>query len=225
MEKAAGCLLVLFLAGCAGQYTEYPEAKTYPHSTQQKMQAAYHWQVLAANEAKLISSKVPANGSVYLAHSSSKYEDGPTSSGIFNSTYRDLLTSELVNSGVIVSTSEPRATHKLMFNVNTIEHTDRNSLPPKPGASTGVLSFIAALGASARNWNEPALALIPLMAASDLRQYWSDDTSESVTEVVITTRVTSSDQVVSSNSSIYYFNSGDFNHYQSKSRMSVTDVR
>ncbi|PHQ57929.1 hypothetical protein [uncultured Porticoccus sp.] len=225
MKKTVGCLLILLLAGCAGKFSEYPEAKSYPHSTQQKLQAAYHWKVLAANEAELISSKLPPSGIVYLACTASKCNGKSKGSSIFDNTYRDLLTSEMVNRGIKISVSESGADHKLAVNVNTVEHIDRNSLPPKAGYRTGVLSFLAGLGTSANNWSEPALALIPLSAASDLHQYWADRADESITEVIITTQVTSNDQIVSSNSSIYYFNSNDFDHYQSQTRLSVTGNR
>ena len=58
-------MLVLFTAGCSPQYSEtiptyskYPHASIFPASSQQKMQAAHHWDVLAGVEAENILQRL-----------------------------------------------------------------------------------------------------------------------------------------------------------------------
>ncbi|MFV0476678.1 MAG: hypothetical protein ACK5ME_02450 [Parahaliea sp.] len=180
------------------------------------MQAAYHWQLLAANEAKLIAKKIPDDKSVYLGCASSTCGRQNATASTFDRTYRNLLISELVSNGVKVAVSDFGNTYRLSFSVDTVEHKGRDSLPLKVGVRSGVVTFFAALTGAANNWAEPSLALIPLAAAADIDAYWRDQADESVTEVVITTQVSSDENILSSSSSIYYFNAADYRHYQSQ---------
>ena len=208
--------MALVLPGCFYAHTsQAPIATTYPISEQQKMQAAHHWRVLAANE---------ANGIFQKLNGQSVYVNAGTEEAIFNETFKQLLTSELVSKGAAVMVS-PKATVEVSYDVNLIEHKDRGMIRPPEGALTALAAGIAVASIPINHWKEPALGLIPMAAAGDfLIGNLSPETSH---EVAITTQVTKDDMLQHSSTNIYYINAGDKEHYvgsaESMRTIRVTD--
>lgn len=201
------CLLGIgstLLAGCFATHTsQAPIATTYPISEQQKMQAAHHWDVLAQHQAELLSQQpLLKSQPLYI-----KSAEQPTP---FSTAFDNLLTSQLVAKGAYVKTTPAQAA-EVSYQVQVVEHGDRGYIRAPEGAMTALAAGIAVATVPYNHWAEPALALIPAAAATDL--FSGSWTSETDREVVITTQVTLADQVLYSNSSIYYINPGDAGHY------------
>ena len=201
------CLLGIgstLLAGCFGTHTsQAPIATTYPISEQQKMQAAHHWDVLAQHQAELLTQND-------LLKSQQLFIKGADQATPFSTAFDTLLTSQLVEKGAYVKTTPTQAA-EISYKVQVVKHSDRGYIRAPEGALTALAAGIAVATIPYNNWAEPALALIPAAGAADL--FSGSWTSESDQEVVITTQVTMADQVVYSNSSIYYINPGDNAHY------------
>ncbi|SMR77850.1 hypothetical protein [Marinobacterium sediminicola] len=201
------CLLSIgstLLAGCFGTHTsQAPIATTYPISEQQKMQAAHHWDVLAQHQADLLTQNERLKNQPLFIKS-------PDQTTPFSRAFDTLLTSQLVAKGAYVKTSPTQAA-LVSYKVQVVEHKDRGYIRAPEGAMTALAAGIAVATIPYNNWAEPALALIPAAAATDL--FSGSWTSETDQEVVITTQVTMADQVVYSNSNIYYINPGDNGHY------------
>ncbi|MBP0047800.1 hypothetical protein H9C73_03550 [Marinobacterium sp. AK62] len=201
------------LAGCfATNTSQAPIATTYPISEQQKMQAAHHWDVLAQHQAEQLVQKFPGKA-LYIQSSKQ-----PTP---FSSAFDNLLTSQLVSAGAVVKTS-PELAAKVSYKVQVVEHKDRGFVRAPQGAYTALAAGVAVATIPFNHWSEPALALIPAAGVADL--FSGNVTSESGQEVVITTQVQQSGQVLYSNSSIYYINPGDNDHYKAKAAPNTKPV-
>ncbi|MBR9830042.1 MAG: hypothetical protein GYB41_15635 [Oceanospirillales bacterium] len=208
------CLLAIgsaVLAGCSTHTSQAPIASTYPISEQQKMQAAHHWDVLAQHQAELLIQSD-------LLKSQPLFIKGADKATPFSTAFDTLLTSQLVANGAYVKTT-PNQAAEVSYKVQVVKHKDRGYIRAPEGAMTTLAAGIAVATIPFNNWAEPALALIPAAAATDLFSgSWTSETSQ---EVVITTQVTMAEQVVYSDSSIYYINPGDNAHYITPSTRSV----
>jgi len=210
------CLLGIgstLLAGCFGVHTsQAPIATTYTLTEQQKMQAAHHWNVLAQHQADMLVQQF-ANKPLYIK--------GAEQTTPFSTAFDSLLTSQLVSAGAFVKTS-PNLAAQVTYKVQVVEHKDRERIRAPEGAYTALAAGIAVATIPYNQWSEPALALIPAAAGADL--FSGSWTSETNQEVVITTQVTDAGQVVYSNSSIYYINPGDNDHYKAKTKQAAKPV-
>ena len=91
----ASCMLVGCSFDHAGNaYLPYPVAQNPPLEYQDKLQAAAHWDLLAANEAEEISVVVGKNASIW-------FEDKLVETD-FNLAYKKMLTGHLLDHGVRV---------------------------------------------------------------------------------------------------------------------------
>lgn len=216
-KATALCAAGLALTGCFNVNTaQVPVATTYAYSEQQKMQAAHHWDVLAAHQAEQILANDRVMGrTLHIA--------GADSAAPFNQAFNSLLTSQLVSRNANVSLAETNAL-TVTYKVQVVEHTDRGYTRAPQGAWTALAAGIAVATIPYNNWSEPALALIPAAALTDL--FSGSWTSKSDHEVLITTQVTDNQRILHSVSNIYYINGGDSNHYRGSvpaKTMSVTD--
>jgi len=210
------CLLGIgstMLAGCFSTHTsQAPIATTYPLTEQQKMQAAHHWDVLAEHQAdQLIQNDLLRSQPLYIR--------GSEEATPFSTTFDNLLTSQLVSKGAYVKTT-PEQAAEVSYKVQLVKHRDRDAIRAPEGAVTALAAGIAVATIPFNHWAEPSLALIPAAGAADL--FSGSWTSETDQEVVITTQVTLEDQIVYSNSNIYYINPGDFNHYKAPAKTTRT---
>ncbi len=195
-------LVTLLLPGCFYAHTsQAPIAKTYPLTEQHKMQAIQHWQVLADHEAQGILQQLKGQ-SLYVAKGES--------SSPFNDTFHELLTSSLVSGGGVVMTS-PSMAAEVSYDVNLVEHKDRDAVRPPEGALSVLAAGIAVATFPFNHWNEPSLALIPAAVVADI--FAGNVVSESSHEIAITTRVSSQGRLLHSTTNIYYINAGDKSHY------------
>ena len=204
-KVTALCAASLVLAGCFNANTsQAPIATTYAYSEQQKMQAAHHWDVLAAHQAEqMITNQRLQGRPLYIADSQSKSP--------FDTAFNSLLTSQLLARNANVSVSESNSL-KVNYKVQVVEHNDRGFIRAPQGALTAIAAGIAVATIPYNNWTEPALALIPAAGIVDI--FSGSWTSETNQEVVITTQVSDNERVLYSSSNIYYINGMDKGHYQ-----------
>jgi len=218
-------LLSVFFVGCASKNLDYPRATMHPYSAQQKMQAAAHWDLLAANEAKLISSKLSGSPLIHISCKSSGCGEGSANNSPFAEAYREFLTSHLVNNGASVAIQRESGAYELEYHVQVVTHNDRDGLPWKPGALSGTSALAFAIYKATHDFSNSAQIVLPLAILGDLALYNAVETSASNTEVLVTTKITKGNRVITSNSSVYYFNAGDEGHYRNAVKsIAVTNV-
>ncbi|MBE9399378.1 hypothetical protein IOQ59_19115 [Pontibacterium sp. N1Y112] len=206
------------LSGCYQANTsQTPTPTAYSTSEQQKMQAAHHWDVLAAHEARLITTTLQKHN--VPLHVSGGDADTPFYNG-----YKNLLTSQLVTNGAIVR-STGSGSAQVSFDVNVIEHKDRDSRRKPAGSWTLLATGVVVAAHAVEHWSTPAKLLFPAAIGADIYSgNWIKDTDF---EVIITTTVIDKNQIIHSSSNIYYINGGDAQHYapqeNSTSKIRVTD--
>lgn len=211
------CTACAVLAACGNNNNlPYPRATMFPGAEQLTLQSASHWRLVAENESAQIRASLGDGAglitpSIYL---------GPASSnaGDFQSAYHNMLEGGLVDQGVAVMLSRENALFTLDYDVQVIEHDNREWLPPRPGAITAFLLTGVGINDS-QHWGDRGLILLPVGLAGDLWSKFNKDRSASVTEVIITTRVLDSQQVVHSNNRVYYFDQDDIAQYRGQGRV------
>ncbi len=193
----AGALL---LAGCSSQI---PYATTYKMTGQHKMQAAEHWNILAADVADRVRAALDDRVELRLlaVDVSTDQEQGP-----FHKVFKELLVSQLVQRGVQVPERQENQL-ELVYSVQVLRHNGRFQRPPP-----GLLTLLGAGVAVSRDittefiYGAAGAGLLLDVAAGHL-------TSHSDQEVVITTRLVWKNRYVVHASDIYYINDADNLHY------------
>jgi hypothetical protein len=206
---------LVILAGCT--HRPIPLATSYPVSTQHKMQAAHHWEVLAqhvadrlANTLEMTFPNAVVKPALYIRYTQAQ-EKIPFGKAFFH-----LLTAALVQKGlVLVNDANYGNILMLDYDMQIVHHKDRRLTYPPPGTFTGLgaLAWLVAYGAD--KWGDPELAVFPLSLAADA--YASKDfflPGETNTEVIITTSVTMGQQYIFGDTNLYYVNTGDSDHYE-----------
>ncbi len=201
-------LCTFFISGCA----RIPQPTGYPHSEQQKLQAAYHWNVLANDVANQINSELLERGyldtSVYVNHSCGEGENcGSGKTFPFDEGFNDLLTTQLVNFGVPTRPENDGKSLVVDYKVQVLYHQANRYQWPQPGVLTALTAGIMVF----RNapWEFAALA-----GAAAVDALWSTSVLNGHYEVIITTSIVDNNLYIMRKSDIYYINDPDFWHYQ-----------
>ena len=198
------------LLGCSfdhahNSFLPYPVAQNRPLEYQDKLQAVAHWDVLAANEAEEISIVVGENSSI-------SFEDILQDTD-FNKAYRKMLTGHLLDQGVKVLNSD--GDYRLKYQTQVVDHAERDGLGLPAGIWTyGTTSALLVLNA-ASDMAGSAIMALPLAFVDDWYLANSKEGETPDTEVLITTELYQSNEVVESSTRIYYFNQGDRFMYES----------
>ena len=197
------------LIGCSfdhanNAYLPYPVAQNRPLEYQDKLQAAAHWDLLAANEAEEISVVVGKNSSI-------SFEDKLAETD-FNLAYKKMLTGHLLDHGVRVLGSA--GDYLLKYETQIVHHSNRDGFSLPAGVlTTGTTFALLGLRASSQ-WDHPGFALIPIALLEDWFSANSKEGKTPDTEVLITTELHQSNEVVESSTRIYYFNQGNESMYE-----------
>lgn len=208
------CAALSVLAACGSNNLPYPRATMFAGSEQQKLQSANHWDVLARYETEqILSSFGDAAAEARPLYLSAPDENASP----FATAYHDLLISSLVGSGADVMLSPEDALLTVNYDVQIVEHANREKLPRRPGTYTALVAVAAGL-ADSSHWGEQGLVLVPIAMATDLWNNFRKDTKAAVTEVIITTRIQDTRQITHSDSRIYYFSPEDIAHYRDQGK-------
>lgn len=201
-------LTILFLTGCS----RLPEPVGYDYSVQQKLQSAYHWEVLADDVANQINKELIRSDfidtPVFVKETCGddtipcKKDQTPT----FNESFRDLLVTRLVSLGIPTAAVPGNGSLTINYKAQLVYHATDRLRGYKPGNITLLATGIAVLR------NAPtALMTIGLGGALDLAN--ASYVKSGHYEVVITTSMVERDAYIFRQSDIYYINDQDFWHY------------
>ncbi len=208
--RFALCLILcsIFLLNCG----RIPEPVGYDYTVQHKMQAAYHWEVLAADVAYQVNNELIRsdfiNTPVFVKETcgDDSHICQPNETSAFNETFRDLLITQLVSLGVPTSSAPDNDAITVNYKTKLLYHTPGRIRTIKPGAITALTAGILVLR------NAPsALLTLGLAAAVDFANASADTASNY--EVVITTSLVKKEKYLFRQSDIYYINDRDFWHY------------
>ncbi len=204
-------ILILFLVGSCS--SRIPEPISYPYSQQKKMQASYHWDVLAADLANRINKQLILSGNVDKAvfvketcgDAASSCQPNQTSS--FNEAFRDLLITNLFGYGVPIKNRLDEEAIEVLYKVQIVRHNADRVRSLQPGLLTALSTAVVVLR------NAPVdLIILASGIASDIAN--TSLVTSGNYEVIITTSMITRDQYLFRASDIYYINEKDFFHYQ-----------
>ena len=200
--------LLLAVAGCI----RAPQPKGYAYSSQHKMQAAHHWNVLAADMAIQINRELIERGyllhPVYVRHSCGVAEAcGKDETYAFDEGFNDLLISQLVNRGVPTRAANEEGALVVDYKVQVLYHAADRYQWPQPGAITALTAGITVF----RNAPGEILAIALAGAADTIR---TTSVINGHYEVIITASIVDENRYIMRSSNIYYINDADFWHYQ-----------
>ena len=220
--RTVSCALgiLLLLSACA----RIPEPVGYQYTTQPKMQAAYHWTILASDVAnrinnQLILSDYPQTP-VYVRASCGD-EDRPCSpqdASTFTEAFRDLLITELVRFGVPVRQAPDDESITVHYKVQLVYHHANRIQTIHPGVLTTITAGIMVLRNAPHEIGTIAAAgLVDFMNASAVRS--------SNHEVIITTSMIAKEKYLLRTSDIYYINDKDSMHYRDIGLSRATEIQ
>jgi hypothetical protein len=195
----AALLFLPLFAGCATPYSEAPLATNFPTSKQQKLQAAAHWNVIAGDVAKQISSGLKDKRPLFVNQSSVKTA--------FDRAFTNDLISALVAEGYIVMRSPAGAlsvdvdTQAVLFAPNRPQYN-------YAGLATAVTAGVWALRDVSLNTAGKVLgAGVAVAAGVDAYSWFRSEfaTGETPqTEIIVTTSVSDASRYLARSTSIYY---------------------
>ncbi len=210
---------ILLASGCA----RIPQPAGYEFSTQHKMQAAHHWDILAADVAQRINDELIRQEyletPVYV-HNSCDPPGGESSCAAtpFARGFGDLLTTHLVDFGVPTLTEPGDNALTVDSTVQVIFHRSGRIKRIWPGGLTTLTSGIIALYNAP--WKVQALAASVIADAAG-----GTATVNGHYEIIISTSIVDDHRYVMRKSDIYYINDQDYRHYLQTIPLPVADIR
>jgi len=204
---------LITLAGCM---TQTPVPVTYDYSTQQKMQAAHHWDILAQDVARETQKTLTHAGKqgepVYVDFVNSPYGEG----------FRDFLMTGLVNSGLKILTEKREASIIVRYKAQLLYHIEDRWTRLPPGFMTASATALAGgvmvlreafeYGSyAAQAATVTGLGIGAAAVADALSGHFTKGLPH--TEVILTTSLIDGDIYLMRKTDIYYINDVDFQHY------------
>ncbi len=222
-KSFAGMMVVLSVTGCAiSQTSQAPVATTYEYTTQQKMQAAHHWDVLAGDVAFRLKEHINKSP---IAGRTINVISGNNSP--FHNAFEDLLITQMVNQGLDIRDNN-HGELKLKFNTQVISHSDRGYIRPAYGSHTKLALLATGVWAAINIANNSTAVKDALIAAGVIGAGVGMDAtagniaSISNKEVVINVSLMDGDKYVMRKTGIYYINEPNSSHYiKPQKRISV----
>ena len=205
MKKMIWICLCLFFWGCS----EVPKPTSHEFTTQKKIQASSHWNVLAkdigADILNVIRQENTSNPSIAFS---------PNNTSPFCRAFRSFLGTYFVNSGIDIKEMES-ADYQLDGSVQVIKHEgERVSSDRFPGKNI----LFAMLGYGVYKLVDNAsvgAGIIGGVAALDLIQefYKIDEIDLPKNEILINISLATSNNYKYRSSNVYYLNDLDIKHY------------
>ncbi len=226
----------LFMFGC---YTQTPRPAAYDYSTQQTMQAAYHWDILAEDVAREIKMNLAKRESltqpVYVepACGAPLSPCQPHGESPFGEGFRDLLMTHLVKQGLITIDEIENGALVVSNKVQVVYHKENRPTRRYPaGIVSGIATTIAGSILVLRDAYEygsvgpQSLALGFAVIGGGV---WYDVTGGMFnkmphSEVIITTSIKDYNAYVMRKTDIYYINDQDYWHYMTPPPAHVIEV-
>jgi hypothetical protein len=122
----------LMMAGCAAPYSEAPLATNFPTTSQEKLQAAAHWDAVATDLAKEILTALPTplTGNLYV----SARQESP-----FTQAMKEQLTTAMVRSGYPVA-KQPEGAIGVEIDTQVVEFSEGRSQNKWIGLPTALVT-------------------------------------------------------------------------------------
>ncbi|NPA10891.1 MAG: hypothetical protein GXO62_01445 [Epsilonproteobacteria bacterium] len=189
---------VLFL-GCSAPYREAPQATNYKYSTQHKLQAMYHWKLIAKDMANYLFQRITSK--VYV-ESEEKTD--------FEKTFVNLLKSELIQKGINVCNNS-NCKNKIIIKINVVKFSphrdwwnDKQFALTMIGAGVFVANHTTATG----------MAVGGISGGEALYAVSSKTTSTPQYEISITSYFIEGDTYKAAINRIYYIKDKDIKLYK-----------
>lgn len=129
-------VLCASITGCAQRYI--PLATPFPTTTQPRMQAAHHWDVLAENVADRLKDTLDriftnavVKPPIYIRYTKDEEETE------FGRIYYSFLRTELSRKGLTILTNNDRNTLILDYSAHILHHAERANIPSSAQDETG----------------------------------------------------------------------------------------
>ncbi len=206
---------MLALVGCVQR--PIPIATSYPTTTQQKMQSAHHWEVLAEDVAKRLKKTIDITFPNALVKPSLVIMNPKQQKTPFVKAFFNLLTTKLVQQGLVVFKEKSDYEDNLIldYKINVIHHKDRRLTYFPPGMLTTLFGGVWMVNQAVDHWKYSGLAALPFTLVGDISSAVKYALpGETNTEMIITTSVTKNQQHIFGDSRVYYINDGDYDHYE-----------
>ncbi len=202
-------VILVLLNSCA----RIPEPIGYDYSTQEKMQAAHHWNVLANDLSNKINNELIRSDfldtAIYVKETCGN--DGEPcpqrATTEFNEGFRDLLITELVNYGIPTSAVQDREAITVNYKVQVVHHRTNRLRTLKPGLLTYLTTAISVIR------NAPA-ELLAISIAAGMDYANTTYAKKTEFEAIITTSMVFRNKYLFRSSDIYYINNADYHHFQ-----------
>lgn len=203
-------LVACAFSACNNRYQAFPRAVTFAGVEQSVARSAAHWNLMAANEAALITGAFESPPSLYLGPA-----DATTSP--FEQAYHRLLSAQLVDNGANVMLNPGTAALQLDYDIMVVSHNNGRSLRPRTGVFSAAFA-IAAIAGNVPNWEDNSLAIVPLALGLDILNDLWRDTRATMSEVIVTTTLHDGSQLLRSDARIYYVRDADLANYQTQGK-------
>jgi hypothetical protein len=205
MKKMVLASTVLLMMGCAH---EMPVGVAFKSPAQLKLNSAAHWDVLAHNEATLIKKTLKGSSTLPV------FIKEPVQSSPFSKAYHQLLTSNLAAQGATILTKAEFNAAVINYTVDVIKHNasfkELGGLPTPLAHGVYYLAS-SALGRGVHDVTTTAIEVVkaPFYAVADQVK----PNFASPVEVVITTQIVLGNQVLNSDSRVYYIEEGSVSNF------------
>jgi hypothetical protein len=203
MRLSVCAVALLLLCSCSN----VPKPASYVISTQQKMQAVHHWDILADDVAKDVKFTLQGctlvDKQIYLE---------PSGASVFGDAFNTLLATQLFRQGIGCTKNDSNSV-KLTYEAQVVRHrSGRFTSPFYPGA---ILS-LTAIGTGVYKAFEASNTPLGVFAAAGAAEVINDFEFEwgvPHSEVLITTELTNDGSVIARKTGVYYINDSDDWHY------------
>lgn len=205
---ATALLCLPLIAGCATPYSEAPLATNFATTKQPKLQTAAHWNVIAGDVAKQISTELKDKRPLFVNQSSVKTA--------FDRAFTNDLISALVAAGYTVLKG-PAGALSVDVDTQAVRFSSDRPQYKHIGLATALTTGVWALRDV--NLNKVGKVLgagVAVAAAADSYAWFKSEfaTGETPrTEIIVTTSVSDANQYLARSTSIYYVADADSQMY------------
>ncbi len=203
--------LVMLCLGLGACMSQVPVATTYPVTFQKKMQAAQHWDILAADVATRLQGTLIGSGE-QQGRSTTLYVKQPRYDSDFGEAFHNLLITHLLDRGFSMS-ENPAAGLPVTYNIQVVSHKDRGFIRPTPGLFTALTGTVLVIRDVADHYSSAAAVGVGAVALDVATGFITDNPN---TEVIVTTSVMNGDRYAARLRDIYYVSDNNVDQYIAK---------
>ncbi len=201
-------IVLLTASSCARQ----PRTTSYPFSSQHKMQALNHWNILAKDTAEQLHGDLQSKNAMEYGSCIHIQQENTDFSQAFSKLLKSHLHHLLANDIIIIQdnltgTSRDGDCLQITFSTQVVKHRTERRAQSYPGTYTFLTAAISVMRDFA--WQEVLLGAGILADLYDLT-----DNNITHNEILITTEVTAATRLVSMRTDMYYINDMDTGHYE-----------